>query len=189
MRSGTTRHLPVGAVRLAAVRDEVAPAHMGLVQEIGEIGPRVRPGADDVRLRRSSDDARQGSEVGGARAGIVRVGAASAPPRNQIEVGREAPGSHPFEQMILQDEVVRVGPVVRDLGSRVVPHHVRDRRRLGRRTAGGFVRVNAEPLAALEGCSYEAVHTATVDVFPGGVERMRAARMTGARSGIARVRR
>lgn len=69
LRSGATRHLPVGAVRLAAVRDEVAPAHMGLVQEIGEIGPRVRAGADDVRLRRSTDGARQESEVGGAGGG------------------------------------------------------------------------------------------------------------------------
>src|SRR5439155_20954130 len=42
LRSTAAHHLPIGAVRLAAVRNEVTPAHVSAVQEIREIRPGVR---------------------------------------------------------------------------------------------------------------------------------------------------
>jgi len=94
----------------------------------------------------------------------VRVGAGAArrPAADQVQVGRQGPGVDGLEHVVLQDEVVRVGPVVRDLAGVVVPHDVR--RAAGqagpRRRVGGA----AAPAGLVLGGPDETVHLAAVDV-------------------------
>ena len=92
----------------------------------------------------------------------VRAGAARRPAADQVQVGGQGPGVDRLEHVILQDEVLGVGPVVRDLPGVVVAHHVRrvagqaDRRR----RVGGA----AAPAGLVLGGPDEPVHLAAVDV-------------------------
>ena len=81
-------------------------------------------------------------------------------------MGGQAPRRVRLEHVVLQDEVTRVGPVVRDLVGVVVPHHVR-RRGSRAEPADSRVRVAAAvSLDAADGID-EAVHLAVVDVQHG----------------------
>ena len=92
----------------------------------------------------------------------VRAGAPRRPAADQVQVGGQGPGVDRLEHVILQDEVVGVGPVVRYLPGVVVAHHVRcaagqaDRRR----RVGGA----AAPAGLVLGGPDEPVHLAAVDV-------------------------
>ena len=92
----------------------------------------------------------------------VRAGAARRPAADQVQVGRQGPGVDRLEHVILQDEVLGVGPVVRDLPGVVVAHHVR--RVAGqahrRRRLGGA----AAPAGLVLGGPDETVHLAAVDI-------------------------
>ena len=77
---------------------------------------------------------------------------------------RQAPRAHALEQMILQDEAMRVCPVVRDLGGGVIAHHIRDPPPRGRATSWYAGINDAEPLAAGSQCLNEAIHASAVDV-------------------------
>jgi hypothetical protein len=89
-------------------------------------------------------------------------------------VRRQAPRVVRLEHVVLEHEVARVVPVVRDLVPVVVAHHVRRRRRQrAARVVGGVTREEA-PLACL---ALEAVHLAVIDVADRVDRVVRAARV------------
>ena len=98
-----------------AAHDVVPPRHASTVHEVGQIGPRV----DGVRRNRRRD-------VHGVRARRrdVVLRAQRGPFGNHEQVRRKAPRRRGLEHVILEHEVARVSPVVRDVAFRVVPHHV-----------------------------------------------------------------
>ena len=107
----------------------------------------------------------------GARARIVVGRAVSRPGRNHEQMDGQAPRAVRLEHVVLEHKVVGVGPVVRDVATRVVAHHVNCRLR---RDAVRIVRIGArtgDPTS----CAHEAVHTATVDVVDRGGMSVRAA--------------
>ena len=111
------------AVRLTAGEDVVPPGDVVLMEQVREVGPGVvRPDADRV-LRLSRRGGRVLERVDAARR-VVFHGAARRPLGDHEQVGRQAPGGVRLEQVVLQDEVPRVRPVVRDLVPVVIAHHV-----------------------------------------------------------------
>src|SRR5919206_2581082 len=74
---------------------------------------------------------------------------------------RQAPGRVRLEHAILQYELLRVGPVVRNFSCIVIPHHVGF---LARATAGGIELIFALLLATLTLLLNEAVHLTLVYV-------------------------
>src|SRR5262249_48335163 len=128
---------------LGAVVEVVAPAHVVLVQQPGEVGPRVRGRV--VRGRAPRRGAARAAHRVMARAGRRPAG-------GQGQVGGQAPGAAGLERHVVEHEVLRVRPVVRDVGAGVVPHHVQ-------RLAGAGARA-----AAALGLGDEAVYLPVVDV-------------------------
>ena len=108
---------------------------------MGEVGPGVdgllvRGGLALLVLVRASRAAVDGGcsrRLGGrivlgavhAAGGIVHLGAVGGPLRHQEQVGGQAPRGVRFEHVVLEDEVLGVGPVVGYVTLRVVPHDVR----------------------------------------------------------------
>ena len=124
----------VVAVGLGALGDVVAPAHLVLVQQVRDVGPRV--------ARRLA--ASVAAEVGRLAGRLRRVPATRrdildrAPRRplaDQEQVRGQAPRRVRLEHVVLEHEVARVRPVVRDLVGVVVAHHV-DARRPSARSTG-----------------------------------------------------
>src|SRR6185503_17881605 len=64
-------------------------------------------------------------EIAGAGARLVGVTALRGPAGDEPEMRRQAPAPVRLEHLILEDEVPRVRPVVRDLPAVVVAHDVR----------------------------------------------------------------
>ena len=158
------------AVRLGAAHHVVAPAHMGLVEKIGEIRPGVDGLAVRAGIRRSGPAAIVGRGVGRPllRLGLQRVAAArwivvlravGRPFRYEEQVGRQAPRGVGLEHVVLEDEILGVGPVVREVASRVIPHHVG----LGGIGARRVGRIQAAFPAGL-GLPDEPVHLPAIDV-------------------------
>ena len=171
------------AVGLRPAHHVVAPADLVLVEQVGQVGPGVdglaRPrvlvavlgvAATVLGTRLAAVDRRRvlralgGPGLQGVHAarGVVGLGAVGGPLRHQEEVGRQAPRGVRLEHVVLQDEVLRVGPVVGDVALRVVAHHV-GRRRVGAGRVGG----HQATLAAGLGLRDEAVHLPPVDVCRG----------------------
>ena len=153
-------HAAVVAVGLGALDDEVAPGDVVLVQQVGEIGPRVDRLAAGRVLRLVRRGQRVLDRVDAARR---RVRAAAGRPfRDHEQVRRQAPRGVRLEHVVLQHEVARVGPVVRDLARVVVAHHVRVRRaERAQRRVGVDAAADAQPAPGL---AHEAVHLPAVDV-------------------------
>ena len=137
-----------------------------LVQQVGEVGPRVVGLAAGRVLPLVWRGERVLDRVDAAHRVGVRA-AAGRPLGNHEQVGRQAPGGVRLEHVVLQHEVARIGPVVRDLAPVVVAHYVRVRR-----AERAERRVRADRAAGREptpGLAHEPVHLAVVDVA-GGVE-------------------
>ena len=83
-------------------------------------------------------------------------------PETRIEMGRQAPRRRRLEHVVLEDEVARVAPVVRDLARVVIAHHVRLRRR--QRALGRVDVQPAELPTAGLGARDEPAHAAAGDV-------------------------
>ena len=146
------------------------PGDAVLVEEVGEVGPAVERPVGIAPQRRGS--ARSSCRDCRAGARLVRVAALRRPAGDEPEVRRQAPAPVRLEHVVLEDEVPRVGPVVRDLRAVVVAHDVRAAEvRAGR----------AVPMAAAVaderavGDADEAVHPAAVDVLLAGERAVRAA--------------
>ena len=148
-------HLAVRAVGLAAVRDVVAPAHVVAVQEVRQIRPRI---VELLAVARGSERRLQG-RLAAHRVVVLR--AARRPAGHHREMGREAPRVDRLEHVVLEDEVARVVPVVRDLVPVVVAHHVGSR---GRERAAGVVGGVTREEAPYPGLPLEAVHLPVIDV-------------------------
>ena len=107
-------------------------------------------------------------DVGGAAHRVGRIAASRAPPRHHVEVRRKAPAVDALEHVVLQHEMPRVGPIVRDLGRGVIPERVGHGARRG---GGGAHRVHGRvvtrPHPAGPGRPREPVHGPAVDVTLG----------------------
>jgi hypothetical protein len=129
LRHGRAEHRVVRAVGLRALVDVVVPADAVAMEEPGEIRPRVVRDIAGFVLR-----------FAGRRAGVLdgtvaahRVAlprASSRPAGDEVEVLGQAPRRVRLEHVVLEDEVARVTPVVRDLAPVVVAHDVRVLRRV-----------------------------------------------------------
>ena len=102
--------------------------------------------------------------------------AVSRPLRNLEKMCRQAPGGVGFKQAILQNEILRVLPVIGDVAAIVVTHHIRLG---GDRTRGVVVIQTATPPAF--GLRNEAVHPAAIHILHGVASTMRAAAISVAR--------
>ena len=112
-RRDAAQRLVVLAVGLPTGREVVAPAHVVLVQQVGEVGPRE----DARRLLALVERVR-------ARRRVVVHRAPRRPLRHEEQVLGQAPRRVRLEHAVLEHEVARVLPVVRDVGCGVVAHHV-----------------------------------------------------------------
>ena len=163
LRHRRAEHRVVGAVGLVALRDVVAPADVVAVEEIRQVGPRVvgRPARGVLRL-----PGRRARRLDGAAA-TLRVALRRAerrPAGDEVEVRRQAPRRVRLEHVILEDELARVVPVVRDLAPVVVAHDVgRPVRR--ERAAGRVDLCRAGEVPPLPRLLDEAVHRAAGDVL------------------------
>src|ERR1051325_5154344 len=93
-------------LKVAPGGDVGAPAHPSLVKQVGDVGPRIRLAAEG-RTRR---------QQGRAAAHRVRGGRAlRGPTGDEPQVSREAPGLERLKKVVLQYEVARGRPVVRNL--------------------------------------------------------------------------
>ena len=160
-------HLVLGAVRLRSGEDVVAPGDMAHVQQVREVGP----GVVGLAARRVLPLVRRRERVLDRVHAAHRVRPAMAARRplgDHEQVRRQARRRVRLEHVVLQHEVARVGPVVRQLACVVVAHHVgRVSPRADRHL---WVRRAAVPQAA-PGLADEAVHLAAVDV-PDRVEQL-----------------
>src|SRR5579884_1591231 len=154
----------VFAVGLVARLDVVLPTDLMLEEQVGQ----VRPGV--VRLAAGGVGVGRVLQPVDATHGIPGLAALGRPLGDHVEVGGETPRGVRLEHVVLQDELLGVGPVVGDLPRVVVAHHVRAA--AGR--AGRQVGVDAAPDAALR-LGNEAVHLAAVDVGDGVGGRVRPA--------------
>ncbi len=141
--------------RAGAGRHVVRPRHPGAIQQPRDVGPRVdrRLAVVEPLLLLFEVHVRD------ARHRIAGVEAARRPRGDQEQVRGQRPAVGRGEHPVLQDEGVRVGPVVRDVAPVDVAHHVRlevgaDERRAGRRGA-----VDAPPFGLRQRLD-EAVHRA-----------------------------
>ena len=115
---GVAEHLVVGAVGLGTGGHIVRPAHTRSVKQVRDVRPREGIGSGGPQLPgvpRSLAD-------GGRAAHRVRRSARGRPSRHHGEVRRKAPGADGLEHVILENEVLRIAPIIRDL-SGVVPAH------------------------------------------------------------------
>jgi hypothetical protein len=98
----------------------VGPAHVVLMEQVGEIGPLVA-----VRVREAAAGVDVDEPV---RALTIGRGcwrdALRRPSRNGVQVCRLTPADVWLEHPVLQDEVLGILPVVRYLSLVVIPHHV-----------------------------------------------------------------
>ena len=163
-------HPVVRAVRFAALEDVVAPRDVVLVEQVGEVGPGV--------LRRRSVRLGLARRCHGRRVRIdaahriAAAGASRGPLRNREQVGGQAPRRVRLEHVILENEVSRVRPVVRDLARVVVAHDVDPvRRQRARRIVLGPAGVTQRRPFLRD----ETVHQTVVDVANRAQLGMRAA--------------
>ena len=149
------------------------PADAGLAQQVGDVGPRV-----DRRLAVAEllVPARQ-IDVRTATHRVGRVGAERRPSGEQEQMRRQGPGVRGREHAILQQVVLRVRPVVRDLLARVVAEDVRLVVRPEERSARGREpRVGGGALVlAPAHRGHEPVHLAAVAIDDRGLLIVRAA--------------
>jgi hypothetical protein len=131
-----------------------------LVEEPGEVGPAVERAVRTLPQRCTRPLARL-LEIRRARARPVRVAALRRPARDEPEMRGQAPAPVRLEHVVLQDEVPRVRPVVRDLACVVVAQHVRVAEAEACRAAPVAAAVADEP-AAVD--ADEAVHAPAVHV-------------------------
>ena len=175
LRGRCAEHLVVDAVGLPTLLHVVLPAHAGVVQEVREVGPRVGREVARVGPVPVARHVHRRPEVGMTARRNAALGAARRPSGDHVEVGGEAPRADALEHVVLQDEVLREGPVVRDL-PRVVPA---DRVGTGVRAAGsralgrgGVLR--AVRVAPADRPGDEPVHPSAVEILVRGMRRMRA---------------
>ncbi len=186
---GVLRHRRTGlggivlAVGLGPADHVVAPADVGLVQQVGQVGPGVDGlVGGPARLARPSGIGgvlgaglpavdggcilgplrRPGLQGVDAARWIVLLGAVGRPLRDQEQMGRQTPRGVGFEHVVLEHEVLGVGPVVGDVALGVVPHHVGSGR-VGTGRVGGIETALPSGL----GLADEAVHLAPVHVGDG----------------------
>ena len=161
LRHRCAEHLAVGAVGLRALGDVVAPADVRLVQQVRQVGPRVVGYSAGRVLRLTRWRARRLHGRAAAR-GDVRDRALRRPAGDEVQMLGQAPGEVWLEHVVLQDEVPRVRPVVRDLVPVVVAHDVGParRERAGRRV--DLRRACGATTAG--GLQHEAVHPPAGDV-------------------------
>jgi hypothetical protein len=156
------QHGVVLAVGFVALGDVVAPGDSGAVHEVGQ----VRPGIDrwlGVGMLGHIEVRRIPRVVDRVRAVLrVVVHALRRPLGHREQVSRQTPRRVGFEHVVLQDEVLRVGPVVGDLAPVVIAHHVAPGNR-GRTVRRVGVGASAAALRIL-GLPDKAVHPAVVDV-------------------------
>ena len=107
------------------LRDVVAPAHVVLVQQVGEVGPRRSPAACRLPLAAG----RRAASVGLAAHRVAVLRAVGRPAGDEYRCAGRLQDVSGLEHVVLEDEVLRVVPVVRDLAPVVVAHHVGRRRR------------------------------------------------------------
>ncbi len=165
------RHLVVLAIRLPTERHVLLPRHAVDIEQLEQVGPWIPRGGPRLAGVRGSD----------AAACVASVGAGSRPLADEIEVCGQRIAPDAREQAVLQDEVFRVQPVVRNILDGVIAHHVVAGLSVHLVLAASAVRVLAAvQLAPPENLLRdEAIHQvgrrAVVEV-DGGVERpMRAA--------------
>ncbi len=139
----------------------VGPGHTVLVEQVRDVGPCVRGGvaavgppsvAGVVQVRRTAHR-------------VMEIRTIRRPGGGQEQVRGQRPRVARREHPVLQDELIRIGPVVRDLGAGVEPHDVG----LARRTALGLstradVRMTLARVAAPAHGLDEAVHLTPVNV-------------------------
>ena len=122
LRPGAQNISVVSTVGLVPPGDVVPPADAGVVQQLGQVGPGV------VGTCRSCSPTVPGGGSGACTAGLQLIGSSSCaacrPAGDQEEVRRQAPGRVRLEHVVLEDELLCVRPVVRDLALVVVAHHV-----------------------------------------------------------------
>ena len=134
--------------------DVVAPADVVAVKEPGQIRPGVVR-----RSCRSGSPGVPGGASGACTAGWQLIGspfvrAERRPARDEEEVRGQAPRRVRLEHVVLEDEVVCVGPVVRDLTLVVVAHHVGHR-------SSVVEQYGVEPGCALQYCARPTLRLAT----------------------------
>jgi hypothetical protein len=119
----------VVAVGLCPLLHVVRPGDVVLVEQIGHVGPREGDGTGARTQRRGVGLRRLLRGVGAVQRPLAAagraVGAPGRPARDHVEVGDVGPRRRRLEHVVVEHEVLGVGPVVRDLGPRVVAHHVR----------------------------------------------------------------
>ncbi len=106
----------------------VRPADVVPVQQPGDVGPDVRtrrPIRGDPCLAVIGSVASRELQVRSTTHRIAEVGARRRPARHQEQMGGKRPRRLGREHVVLQHEVLRVRPVVRDLGGGVIAHDVR----------------------------------------------------------------
>ena len=107
-----------------------------------------------------------GRAAAGVRIGRGEVRALGRPRRDQIQVRGQRPGVRGREHLVLQHVVARIRPVVRDLGGRVIPHHVGHPGVVGLRVRALLAHLalgaRLHPVERRD----EPVHRAAVDVVP-----------------------
>ncbi len=132
-----------------------------LVEQPGD----VRPGVDRFLAVLPARHAVQ-VDVGPAAHRVLGAGAVGRPSRDQEQVRRERPRVGRREHAVLQDEMVGVGPVVRDRPSREGGHDPRLALRAQRSRARRVRAVGRQAvrLGRGEPAVDEPVHLATVDV-------------------------
>ena len=176
LRHGRAEHLVVRTVGLPAAVDVVAPTDAVLVQEVGDVCPRIVRG---LAGRVAGPSRRRARSLHG-RVAAHRDALASAarrPAGDEVEVLGQAPGRIGLEHVVLEHEVAGVIPVVGDLAPVVVSHDVRPLRQVG---AARIVEVELAIVdAAAFGLPDEAVHLAAVDVGYGVAVSMRPTRIAG----------
>ena len=140
---GFADHRVVLAVRLGAAEDVVTPADVTLVQQIREIGPRVVRG-DTLASGRIRWCAGVLQRVDTAHR-IVRARAAGRPLGDQEQMRRKTPGGVRLVEVVLEDEVPGIRPVVRDVAPIVVAHDIGIRRALGADRVVGVLLASPAP--------------------------------------------
>ena len=166
LRHGWAGHrCVVVTVGLVAGLYVVRPRNVLVVQEPREVGPRVRDigraGVDGlVHVLLHLCRGVGAFDLVHAALGIG-IRALCRPARDQVQMVGQRPRCDRFEHVVVECEVLRVGPVVRDLRRSVVAHDIwRDRIR----TRWVVDRVRSAPLLALGRLGDESVHLPPVDV-------------------------